>query len=106
MIMPIAPERDDQESLVRALDVATALNCHLDVVFVRPDPNETYFYTGFTPLERDHVVADMQKHMEQRGRSAAERSRRKFNALCKEAGIEKGNHPDPAGKPTAAWRQV
>lgn len=106
MVMPIAPERDDRASLARALDVARLLSCHLDVVYVRPDPEQTFFYTGLTAAEKDDLVADMRHQMEHEGQAAAERTRRIFADLCKSAGIEKLRKPEFREGASCSWRQL
>lgn len=103
--MPIAPERDDTASLARALAVAKGLRCHLDVVFVRPDPKQTFFYTGVAPQDGALLVADMQESMEKHGKRAAEHSRRTFSKLSREAGIGKARKPAQADTATGAWHQ-
>lgn len=105
-MMPIAPGRDDQASLARGLAFARGLSCHLDAVFVRPDPQATFFYGGMAPDVQDQVLSDMRARMEHDGRRAADRARRMFSRLRKKTGIAAARKPGPSPQPTASLHAV
>jgi hypothetical protein len=106
IVMPIAPGRYDRPSLSRAIALAKRLSCHLDVVFLCPDPQDTFVYPGIEPYDPDRLLADIRERMEIQGRTAAEASRRLFATLMKEAGLELRQKPACASGPSGAWHQV
>ncbi|ANP35373.1 hypothetical protein JL2886_00442 [Phaeobacter gallaeciensis] len=106
IVMPIAPGRYDPSSLRRAITLAKRLPCHLDVVFLLPDPKETFIYTGIEPTEQDGPLSDIRDRMEDHGRSAAEASRRLFAKLRKEAGLELRQKPSLASTASGAWHRI
>lgn len=105
-MMPIAPGRYDRSSLTRGISLAQRLSCHLEVVFLRPDPQDSFVYTGIEPDDRDHLLADIRGRMEDQGQSAAEASRRMFGKLRKEAGLELRQKPARVAGASGAWHQV
>lgn len=101
-LVPLTATSDTKATVGRALAVAKAFDLHLDVVFVRPDPEETLAYTGLEPADFDAATQEMQGIVEKHGRHSAERARRRFHEACDAAGVSHGRTEGP-GPGTASW---
>lgn len=103
IIVPLTPGLDEDDTMGRAISVAQTLSAHLEVAFVRPDPETHYAYTGILPS--DSMSRDIRERMSEAGKAAAESARRKFGRLCRKAGLARSTKPQP-GPATASWREV
>lgn len=103
LLVPLAATSDTRAAVGRALAVAKKLDAHLDVVFVRPDPEETFAYTGLEPANFDAVTQEVRDTVDRHGRQAAERARRQFHAACDAEGVPHGRGKATASSAGANW---
>ncbi len=103
IIAPLTSGLDEGSTIAQAISVAQTLSAHLEVVFVRPDPETHYVYTGILPSDR--MSRDIRERMSETGKAAAESSRRKFGRLCRKAELARAKKPK-LGPASANWREV
>lgn len=104
--MPLTATSDAKAIVGRAIAVARALDAHLDVVFVRPDPEQTFAYTGLEPADFDLATKEISERVDEHGRASADRARRRFYAACKAAGVPRTRKPGGPGGVTASWHEA
>ena len=100
----MAPGTEVQPVLRGAFEVAESLSAHLDVVFIRPDAQETFVYTGMVPS--DLIAKDLRKRLDEAGMNEALRLRRQFNRLSREAGLQKVRTPEHHTRATVRWCEM
>jgi len=105
-MMPVDSRAGDRLEFSAGLSLAQTLEAHLEAVFVRPDPDETFIYLGLAPLSRDVAMQEMRARMDARGKTDADRFRRSFGASCRKAGIPKARRPERVRAATASWRTL
>jgi hypothetical protein len=86
-IVPLTAVSDTKATIGPALAAAGALGAHLDAVFVRPDPEQMFVYTGLQPVDLDLAAQPVRDKIDANGRDAAERARRDFYRTCKKANV-------------------
>lgn len=95
IVLPIVSGTDETQGLVSAISVAKPIPAHIETVFMQPYPGTTYAYAGMGPSDR----------IEKLGKAAA-RHRRRFERLCRKAGLHSLRKPHPDGQATAGWREA
>jgi nucleotide-binding universal stress UspA family protein len=103
IVAPLTFGFDEAASLPAVISTAKALDAHLDAIFMRPDPETAFFYSGMLPSETFEEV--MRQEMEESGKAAALTSRRRFARLCRKAGVASAQKPRRADAATARWRE-
>ena len=105
-MMPVDGRAGDRLEFSAGLSLAQTLEAHLEAVFVRPDPDETFIYLGLAPSSRDVAMQEMRARMDARGKTDADRFRRSFGASCRKAGIPKAHRPERVRAATVSWRTL
>lgn len=104
IVVPLVSGSDDAMGLASAISVANSLQAHLEVVFMRPDPETTYVYAGMGTSER--IDKEIRERVDEAGKAAALRHRRQFGRLCRKAGLHSVRKPHPNREATAGWSEV
>ncbi|SLN30677.1 Universal stress protein family protein [Roseovarius litorisediminis] len=105
ILVPFNVARDDKAAFLRVFSVAEALKAHVQVVFVRQDPDEVFVYLGMDVESPSELREYTRKRVEEEGKLAALRSRRHFNAACKDMGLVKSKKPTDSIAASAHWEQ-
>lgn len=106
LLAPIGGNQNDKSSMSAALQVGDLLGAHVEVVFPRLDPDDVSVYLGMDPGNRDAAIAELRTRVEEEVKAAAARSRRQFNAICREANIKRARKPDNIGETSAYWQEA
>jgi nucleotide-binding universal stress UspA family protein len=104
--MPVVGSAGTYSQLAVGISLAQALDAHIEAVFVRPDPEEMFVYLGFEPSNRDVAAREVRDRIDAKGKAEADKFRRSFGELCKEAGIPKVRQPTVQRAATARWRTL
>jgi nucleotide-binding universal stress UspA family protein len=104
IVAPLTFGSDENGCIPAAISAAKVFAAHLDMVFMRPDPETAYFYSGMLPSSR--IEEEYRNSMEEAGAAAAVRSRRRFGRLCRNADVKSARTPYLANSATARWRSV
>ncbi len=106
VLAPLVGSPNDGATLSAAVAVREGLEAHLEVCFVRPDPEEAVPYLGLGGDNLEEIREEYRRHAETTGKKAAIRARRQFNAACKKHGIAKAKRPSELGGTSAHWVEV
>lgn len=106
ILMPVVGDGQGQAELSVGVALAQAFSAHLEALFVRPDPEAVFQYSGFGATDRDALERQMRQHVDATGRAEAERHRRLFSALCMKAGVSKAHRAEAKPDASAAWRTL
>jgi len=104
IILPLTPGSELGPVLRGAFDVAESLSAHLDVIFIRPDAETTFVYTGMVPSEL--IEKDLRAKLNETGKAEANRLHRQFNRLSREAGLRKVKTPARESNASVRWREI
>ena len=106
LFVPLTGAPTDGAHLETALGVAQVLNAHVSAVFIRPDPQEVFVYTGMMPsVYSGDLEAELSKKIESAGKADAERSRRAFCKALESKGFNKGTPRNAPKRATGSWEQ-
>lgn len=101
VLCPLLGSEADIPSLALSFTVARDLCCHLDVVFVRPDPSESLPYLG--DGMSGTVVSDILQSAKKAGEEAAKTARLHFEQAARDAGVEITDAPAGPGRVSAKF---
>lgn len=114
VLVPATEDDPDIAGLSSAFNIADRFHAHVDVLFVRPSPEDASLYLGMDPGPHEDLQEWYRHHVEGEGKRAASRARRRFNRACKKHGIARTRrtttHDMPSTRFTIAkgeaWQQV
>ena len=106
VLAPLLGGPNDGATLSAAIAVSEGLEAHLEVCFVRPDPEKAGPYLGIGGDHHEEIKEEYRQHVETTGKKAANRARRQFNAACKKHGIAKAKRPSDLDGTSAHWVEV
>ncbi len=104
IVAPLTMNSDEAACLPPAISTAKVFNAHLDAVFMRPDPEAVFIYSGMLPS--DTFEKDVREEMNKAGKTAALASRRRFRRLCRKVSMPNARKPQHLNTATARWREV
>lgn len=102
--MPLGSGQDENQSLESAISVAQTLSAHLEVLFIRPDPETRQVYTGMLPSDR--IAADIRERIDELGEAAALQSHHHFDYVCRKTNMRRSQKPRGTSEPSAHWREI
>ena len=77
VLAPLVGGPNDGATLAAAIAVSQGLGAHLEVCFVRPDPEEAVPYMGMGGAHLEEIREEYRRHAEATGKKAAIRARRR-----------------------------
>ncbi len=105
ILAPFNIATDDKAAFLRVISAAKALKAHIQVVFVRQDPDEVLVYLGMDTGSSSELTEYTRKQVEEEGRKAASRSQRQFNAACRETDLPRTKKNGSMTEASAHWEQ-
>jgi len=104
IIVPLGTGQDDKQSLESDISVAQSLSAHLEVLFIRPDPETRHVYTGTPPSDR--IAADIREHLDELGEATALQSHHHFDYVCRKTNMRKSQKPRETSESSTHWREI
>src|SRR5262249_7074482 len=101
LLIPILEEVEFDNQLAVGHEVTRAITDRIKAVFIRSDPNVAF--ASLPPVIAAAGVTAAQ--IEQEGRKVQAAARARFNAWCKEKGVEQGQMGTPAPIVCADWSE-
>jgi len=106
ILAPLLGTSDDMRMLDRAMGIGALFRSHVEVLHVRPDPEEAFLYMGLDPKNREKSRQQFRDLIDAEGRAAAAEARRHFDDYCRQHGIARAATPGETQDLSAAYREA
>lgn len=108
IFVPLLPDDTAGSSLAATFALARRLKAHVDVIFIRPDPEGAVPNLGIGG--DDPALKKVKEHYkrwaEEAGKKSARRAHRVYGRLCNMNGLSKVRKPTPDNRPSARWLEL
>ncbi len=105
-LVPLVGGPNDRVTLATGFKLGKAMEAHLEVCFVRPDPDDAFLYLGPDSGGQEALREEFRREIEETGKKASAKARRQFYAACKKYGVPGVGHPKGQDNVSAHWIEV